>query len=155
MFPLVAPVRGSLMRRQPAVRFCIVGATGVVVNTVLLAVLVGIARFGHVPASVLATEGSIMSNFLANDRWTFADRASKQSTLARFARYNLSSCGTLVLTVSLLAALTIWFHIYYLLANLLAIAASTGANYLLSTRWTWRDAPVAGELQGAGVGGEV
>jgi dolichol-phosphate mannosyltransferase len=150
MLSWISPAGAWLALRRRGLRFCIVGASGVAINTGLLALLVGVLRLGHVPAAVVATEGSIVSNFVLHDRWTFASRSARHMLLVRFARYNLSSCGTLVLTVGILAALTSWFGVYYLLANLVAIAISTGANYMLSTRWAWRDTRAAPELQSIG-----
>lgn len=71
------PIRRSLLSRLKPLfsatflKFAIVGASGVVVNLGALAVLSALGMRSSV-ASALAIELSIISNFIVNDRWTFA-----------------------------------------------------------------------------------
>jgi putative flippase GtrA len=117
-------------------RFASVGASGVIVNTLVLAALV---QLGHLPiwlAGALATEAAIISNFLLNDRWTFGGQQFG-AALGRFARFNLVSLGGMGITVMVLTLLTSTRHVGLLPANLVAIAAAALWNYVASCRWTW------------------
>ncbi|HSR22054.1 MAG TPA: GtrA family protein [Candidatus Eisenbacteria bacterium] len=121
------------------VRFGMVGGSGVVVNNALLLGLVELLRLPAVPAAAVATECAIVSNFLLNDRWTFADvsRAGGRSWLRRFASYNLLTLGGLVLGVGVLALLHGVAGVHYLLANLAGIGIGTLWNYGSNHHWTW------------------
>ena len=120
-------------------RFGIVGGSGVLVNNAVLLALVEGLRIPPVPAAVVATECAIMSNFVLNDRWTFADMRSSTSRgwFRRFASYNLLTLGGLVLSVGVLALLHGVAGLHYLLANVVGIAVGTLWNYGSNHQWTW------------------
>jgi len=70
-------------------KFCAVGASGVLVNLAVLWLLTELevrASF----ASAWAIEVSILTNFVINERWTFADR-SQGSLVGRAVRFQLVS----------------------------------------------------------------
>jgi putative flippase GtrA len=117
-----------------AIRFGVVGCTGAAINTVVLYLL---ARGLGLPvpvASALAVELAIISNYLLNDRWTFANR---KPSLGRFAKFNIASLAGLSLNV-----MTVWLlarhGVYLLAANLVGIAVAFVANYAFSVAWVWR-----------------
>ena len=124
-------------------RFGAVGASGVLVNNIVLFLLVDRAQFNPVLAAVIATEAAVLSNFSLNDRWTFADMRGRRTWLGRAAHYNVVVLGGLVIAVLTLFALTSWFHIHYLVANLAGIAAGMLWNYAVNLRVTWRKQAVA------------
>ena len=126
-----------VVRKRRLVQFLLVGASGVVVNSAVLYLLAGVVGLHHVAASAVATEVAILSNFLLNDHWTFAGVSSHLSRFRRIARYNLVCLGGLVLTVAMLAALTHWLRIHYLVANLLTVPVAAIWNYLASTFFAW------------------
>jgi len=118
-------------------RFLVVGASGVLVNSLALYALYQLLHVPLALASPLAVEVAIVNNFVWNDRWTFR-RA--RPTLARFARFNVvSMLGMLITTI------TIWLLVHqiglhYLLANLAGISLATACNFAINTEWTWRTA---------------
>lgn len=119
------------------VRFGVVGASGVAVNSSLLYVFHGMAGWPLIPASAVAVEAAIVNNFLWNDVWTFSER---NKTPYRFLRFNLVSMGGLAVNTLVLAAVVSLSGIHYLLANLLAIGAAMTWNFAVNVRWTWRSA---------------
>lgn len=119
------------------VRFGLVGASGVAVNTGFLYVYHGLLGWALIPASVLAVEAAIVNNFLWNDRWTFSAR---DKTPYRFFRFNLVSLGGLAVNTLVLALVVTVTRIHYLVANLVAIAAAMAWNFAANSRWTWRSA---------------
>ncbi|MHB8612374.1 MAG: GtrA family protein [Candidatus Dormibacteraceae bacterium] len=124
-------------------RFAAVGTSGVLVNNIVLFLLVDHARFNPVTAAVIATEAAVLSNFTLNDRWTFADMRGQRTWLGRAVHYNVVVLGGLLIAVITLFALTYWFHIHYLIANLAGIAAGMVWNYAVNLRVTWRKEAVA------------
>ncbi len=129
-----------LSRLARPLRFAIVGASGVVVNTI---VLWSLARGMHVAvwlASVLATEAAIVTNFLLNDRWTFRASRGNDTSVRRFLRFNGVSLGGMAITVGVLSLLTSLTPMHLLIANMLAICVAMVWNYVANSRWTWRPA---------------
>src|SRR6476620_7297924 len=117
-------------------RFGVVGLSGIVVNSAILWTLV---RELHLPVtlgSVLATEVAILSNFLLNDRWTFRG-ARERSFRQRLMRFNGVALGGMAITAGILTALASYTHLHLLFANVLAVGAATGWNYVVNSRWTW------------------
>lgn len=118
-------------------RFGAVGISGVLVNTGVLWALVTVFGVHHLIAAAISSEISILTNFVLNDRWTFGDHTAEISYLRRGAHYNAVALCGMVLSLGVLAVLVDAFGLYYLVANLIAIGASTVSNYLLNTRFTW------------------
>jgi len=134
----------SLMRRKGELlrfaKFCLVGLSGVLVNMGLLWLLTEFAGLFYLISAAISIETSIISNFVLNNYFTFADRGSPgiKSFLARMLKFNLVSLAGLVVNMGVLWLLTEGFGVYYLLSNLFGIAGATLWNYLVNTWWTWR-----------------
>lgn len=118
-------------------RFGVVGVSGILVNTGVLWALVTLGGLHHLIAAAISSEVSILTNFVLNDRWTFGDHAAEISYFRRGAHYNAVALCGMVLSLGVLAVLVDAFGLYYLVANLIAIGASTVSNYLLNMRFTW------------------
>lgn len=116
------------------VRFGIVGSLGVVVNSAMLFLAHGVIGLPLLLASGLAVEVAIFHNYLWNERWTF--RATSFS-LSRLGKFNLTSLGGVLITLSVLYLLVEYWQFHYLLANLFGIALATIWNFTLSLLWTW------------------
>jgi putative flippase GtrA len=116
-------------------RFLVVGGSGVIVNSVALFVLYGLAGLPLLVASALSVELAITNNFVWNDRWTF--RRTGRS-VARFLKFNLVSLAGLVITTSTAWLLVHHAGINYLIANLAGISLATACNFLANVQWTWR-----------------
>ena len=130
-------IRLIVYRFARPLRFGVVGLSGIVVNSAILWVLVRELHLAVTLGSVLATEVAILSNFLLNDRWTFRG-ARERSFMQRLVRFNGVALGGMAITASILTALASYTHLHLLIANLLAVGAATGWNYLVNSRWTWR-----------------
>src|SRR5258708_35885965 len=85
-----------------AVRFCLVGGTGTAINTT---VLYSLARGLGLPlpgSSAMAVELAVLSNYLLNDRFTFA---APMPSFKRLAKFNITPLarlggnGTIILSL--------------------------------------------------------
>ena len=134
----------SLMRRTGELtrflKFCLVGASGVVVNEGLLWILHHFTGLPLALSSGISVETSIITNFTLNDFFTFPDRrkAGIGSFLNRLLRFNAVSLVGLGINIGLLLLLTNVFHLYYLLSNLVGIAIAMLWNYAVNLGWTWK-----------------
>jgi dolichol-phosphate mannosyltransferase len=124
-------------------RFGVVGLSGIVVNSAILWALVRELHLAVLLGSVLATEAAILSNFLLNDRWTFRG-VSERSFTQRLLRFNGVALGGMAITAGILTALASYTHLHLLIANVLAVGAATGWNYVVNSRWTWNSRQAAG-----------
>jgi putative flippase GtrA len=74
------------------VKFCAVGASGVLVNLGSLALLADLLRLHVNVAAALAILVSINTNFAVNELWTFRDRRTENGGLGRrWLRFHLVS----------------------------------------------------------------
>ncbi|MFH0934868.1 MAG: GtrA family protein, partial [Pseudomonadota bacterium] len=84
-------------------------------------------------AILLAT----MNNFYWNRLWTWKDRVQQQHRLwlAQFGQYTVS-CG-LSIALQFLFTNLLAPHVYYLIANFIAIGLTSVLNFLLNDIWTF------------------
>jgi len=125
----------------PPLRFLLVGASGIGVNMGVLWMLVGHLGIPSFPAVVLAVETSICTNFLLNDVWTFGAGRRVRPWWARISVFHGAAAVAAGVNLSLFMLLTSVAGVYYLGANLIAIAAASTINFAVSASWIWRAGP--------------
>ena len=119
------------------IRFALVGTSGVLLNYAILITLVEFVGINRLIAVALANEIAILNNFFFNNLWTFRDAGRNIPFPQRAVRYNLLGLGGLLVSVTVLAALSYGLGMQYLLANAFAIGCAMTWNYLSNARWTW------------------
>jgi len=121
-------------------KFNTVGAIGIGVQLAALAVLRGLFGIDYLVATGLAVETAVLHNFVWHELWTWVDRTgSRLGALLRLLRFNLSTgLVSLIANLALMRLLVGCFHIEYLIANLLSIAAGSLANFFLSDWFVFR-----------------
>ncbi|AGY56719.1 glycosyltransferase [Gloeobacter kilaueensis] len=127
---------------QRFLRFGLVGVSGVLVNLAALWFFKEVEALPLWLAGCLAVEMAIVSNFVLNDAWTFRSEAERapglQPWLGRLWRFNVI-CGVgAVINVACLLLLTNLLGLYYLVAQLVAVAVSTLWNYTLNATLNWQ-----------------
>ena len=145
------------------VKFCVVGLSGMFVNMFVLLVLADMLGVHTNIAAAISIEISIVTNFLLNDRWTFADQVEGARGFGtRMLRFHLVSAvgatlqwsvfvlgnyllADLVLDArpaSLLQAVTAppdlgpWKY----LSQFVGIGLAAVWNFFANLLWTWRRA---------------
>ncbi|MGD9488623.1 MAG: GtrA family protein [Calditrichaceae bacterium] len=127
----------NLFLRPHLLKFSIVGSSGVLVNMFVLYALTEYFKIYYMVSSIIAIELSILANFTLNEAWTWADR-KKSGNYSRIVRYHLSVGIAAVLANGvLLVVLTEIFDIYYLISNLIGIAAGMLLNFVINDLWTF------------------
>ncbi|HZN27299.1 MAG TPA: glycosyltransferase family 2 protein [Burkholderiales bacterium] len=123
------------------IKFAIVGASGVVVNLLILTLLLH-AGVNKYLASPIAIEASIISNFLLNNYWTFRWREKTGVLPVRGLRFNIVSLLALLVSYTIFVALSIarpdgspQLH------QLAGIIPAMLVNYFLNTYWTFGAPP--------------
>ena len=141
----LAKLRWSTLPSSRLFRFCVVGATGVIVDMALLYVLSdpSMLGFGLTRSKLVAAEVALASNFLLNDAWTFADHNEPglAAKFRRFLGFNAICSIGILLNVLLLNLLFNYAHLNRYLANAIAIALVTVWNYALNRKLNWSALP--------------
>jgi dolichol-phosphate mannosyltransferase len=124
------------------VKFALVGLLGVGVNLGVLTALLAIGTNKFI-ASPIAIETSILTNFLLNNRWTFAERSYRDGLPSRGLKFNVVSVVALALSYSTFVLLSLAFPLLSaLVAQALAVIPATLINYFFNSYWTFRSQPV-------------
>jgi putative flippase GtrA len=118
-------------------KFSAVGATGILVQAVLLTVFLRLAGLHYLVATALAVEASVLHNFVWHRRWTWRDRRQSQ-WLAMLVRFNLTS-GVLSLGGNLLLMFVFvgGMRLNALVANFITIAICSLINFTLADRFVF------------------
>jgi putative flippase GtrA len=127
-------------------KFNLVGAIGIVVQLVVLALLKSGAHLHYMVATALAVEAAVIHNFLWHERFTWSDRVQLRwrESLARFLKFNLTTgafsiAGNLLLMHVLVGVA----RLPYLPANIASIAACSVVNFLVSDWFVFRKEALA------------
>lgn len=119
------------------IKFSAVGATGIFVQVVMLALLLRVAGLHYLAATALAVEASVLHNFIWHRRWTWKDRPQSRAALM-LLRFNLTSgvmslAGNLILMFILVNQV----RLNAFIANLITIAICSLINFTLSDRFVF------------------
>ena len=139
------PARLQPMLRWRFVKFGAVGASGTVINIVVLYLsqeflMRHIADFhARLNYSIaLAITVATINNFYWNRRLTWRDRVSAvhHSALYLFAKYVMAAA----VAIALQSVLTKWLalHMHYVVANLIAIVLASVVSFVANDRMTFR-----------------
>jgi len=110
-------------------KFNAVGAMGICVQLVVLALLHSGLGWNYLLSTALAVEVTVIHNFLWHERFTWSDRFT-DSRLARFAAFNLSNGAISLLgNMGMMKLLAGVFGLNYFVANIIAIAACSLLNF--------------------------
>jgi len=146
-------LRWATLPKSRFFRFCVVGASGVIVDMGLLFLLSDprMLGLGLTRSKIIAGEAAILSNFLFNDAWTFRDVVGIQKgmgpKLRRLLGFNAICLVGLALNVILLNVLFNFAHIERYVANAIAILAVTGWNYVLNSKLNWTALSVSSDAR--------
>lgn len=117
-------------------KYCIVGATGYVVNFLVFSLLYGIAGTPYVLAATVSFGISATNNFLLNKYWTFDNPQGQTSTQA--GRFLIVSCASWGLNMLLLVFMIEALSLNEYISQALAIAAVTLLNFTGNKLWSFR-----------------
>jgi putative flippase GtrA len=133
-FRMDMPGKSAIVRW---LKFNAVGAMGIVIQLLALALLLRVLGFHYLWTTVLAVETAVVHNFFWHWGWTWADRrrgglVDMATTLFRFNLSNgiISLFGTVFCT----GIFTGIFKVNPLVANVLSLGPCCVVNYLVSDR---------------------
>ena len=142
--------RLHVANHRTLVKYSLTGLVGALVNLGSFQLLIGFGLDKYL-ASPIAIELSIVSNFLINNSWTFAERVMTSRKLVRGLVFNLAALAALALSYATFVALTVPFpHASPVLLQACGILPAAVLNYLVNSRWTFRETapPLCGQARG-------
>lgn len=123
-------------------KFNLVGGIGIGVQLAVLALLKGRLHLDTVAATALAVEATVIHNYLWHGRFTWLERTASAG-FVRFIKFNVSTGAVSMLgNVLFTKVLADLWHVPYLLANIIAIALCSIANFLVSDKLVFRSGSV-------------
>jgi len=114
-----------------------VGLSGLLVNSLLLALAVEWIGLHYLIGAVLSTQGSTLWNYLWTEYWVFGIREKQRPAWQRFGTYYLMNNVFLLFRAPLITLFTAGLGINYLIGNLLSIILLTMSRFLVSDRLIW------------------
>lgn len=142
-------------------KFNAVGAGGIVVQLVALAILKSVFMLDYLFATGLAVEAAVIHNYLWHERYTWADRISPASptgreksrtpgldvgrsgipsSWVRFLKFNgTTGLFSILGNVLVMRVLVGQAHLNYFVANILTIATCSVLNFLVSDRFVFEE----------------
>lgn len=122
-------------------KFCVVGASGIMVNICLLWALTEKIGLYYLISSAIGIEISIFTNFILNDGWTWKDVGGKRvkDKLNRGAKYNVICAAGLVINMTILWSMTELFGVNYLISNIFGITGAILWNFHVNDTVTWKN----------------
>lgn len=124
-------------------KFCIVGASGAVIDMFLFHILVSpeYLHWNLTVGKILSAEAAMLINFLLNDVWTFRvpGRVSDdwRARVTRLWRYHLICSAGVVLSICILKLQVHGLGWNVHLANFQSIVVVSFWNYCLNRRFGW------------------
>lgn len=118
--------------------FLIVGLSGLVVNTLLLAGATETLGLYYLLSAVIATQGSTLWNFVLTETWVFSDRKQREGRGRRLAAFYVMNNIALALRGPLLFILTTNLGVHYVLSNIISLVILMLLRYGLADNIIWR-----------------
>lgn len=121
-------------------KFNFVGGMGIGVQFAALFFLRSVMKFDYMLATAIAVEAAVVHNFVWHEQFTWADRveSSWRTSVPRFVRFNVTTGAVSILgNLALMRVMVGEGHMNYLVANGIAIALCSIANFLVSEQWVF------------------
>ena len=128
-------------RFGPFIRFCLLGASGIFVNSVVLWLATSVFGAYYLYSGVFATLVSSTRNCLLSELWVFGPESKQSPLLWRLVPFFLLNLVALAIRTPIIAWLTEGLHIFYLVSNLISLVLLLVVRYLVARSWIWPARP--------------
>jgi len=128
----------SIIQRTNLFKFASVGASGAVVNLLVLWLFTDFGHLFYLFSAFIAIEISILWNFFFNTKFTFNYRfKNNNSIFYSMMKYHLSSFIGSLINLFVLIILTEYINLHYIISEAAAIFLAFSTNYMLSINYIW------------------
>jgi putative flippase GtrA len=122
---------------QTFMRFLAVGFSGLLVNSLALALFTEFAAIHYLVSAVIATQVSTLWNFGLTETWVFGKRDSDRPFLQRLISFLVINNALLLLRSPIITLMVGRLGVHYLIANLLSLFAMTVLRYFVADKLIW------------------
>jgi putative flippase GtrA len=130
-------LRLRLAGEQNFLRFLLVGLSGLIVNSLVLAAFTELSALHYLLSAAIATQASTLWNFGWTERWVFGKRDTSHSFWQRLVSFLAMNNLMLLLRGPIIAFLVSQLGVHYIISNLVSLFAMTVLRYLLADKWIW------------------
>jgi putative flippase GtrA len=123
------------------IKFVLVGLSGLLVNSLALALATDLFSIYYLLSAVIATQSSTLWNFLLTEIWVFGDRREQRDRagwLGRMLMFFVMNNLALALRGPMIYGLTSYAGVHYLLSNLISLVALMGIRYAFADNLIWK-----------------
>ncbi|MSO94521.1 MAG: GtrA family protein [Thermoleophilia bacterium] len=131
----IGNVLGTRSNWEQLAKFCVVGATGYVVNLAVYYLLLRQAGVHYIPAAVCSFAVAVSNNYVLNRAWTF--RVERGNVGAQGWRFFVVSTVSLAANIGLLTVM-VAAGTNELAAQAVAIVLVTPLNFVGNKLWSFR-----------------
>jgi dolichol-phosphate mannosyltransferase len=128
--------------------FALVGATGIVVNSLVLYIATSLLNIYYLYSVIIATVASTLWNFTFTELWVYRSNNQSNGRIRRFALFSSMNIGALALRGPLIYLMTSALGIYYLVSNLITLILMIGVRFLLADFVIWGRKPANSTTHG-------
>ena len=128
-------------RASNVARFGLVGASGLVVNQLVLALLSEFLGVYYLAAAIAATQVSSSWNFVGTEGWVFRDRQFMGTAPRRYLAFMALNNATLLARIPLLWFLTEVTGVHYLWSNAVTLGLIFLVRFAVADGWIWGTNP--------------
>jgi putative flippase GtrA len=134
---------------QRASSYLFIGGIAAIINLITLQLMLNVLAGAKFPyelhyaiAFAVATEVSILANFIPNDRITFSHLPGhSRSWIQRCARFHLTTTGGIIVTLAVSSLLHLVFKVPALPSQAVALIIATAFNFTFHHVFTYRHKP--------------
>jgi len=130
-------LRLRLSGDQSFLRFLAVGFSGLLVNSLALAVFTEFAAVHYLVSAIIATQVSTLWNFGLTETWVFGKRDTDRPFLQRLFSFLLINNLLLLLRGPIITIMVAQLGVHYLIANLISLFAMTLLRYFVADQLIW------------------
>ena len=126
---------------QRVFKFGLVGISGILVNSLAMALFTDLAGIYYLASAALATLISSTWNFVFTEYWVFAAEQQAQGRLRRFVLFFIVNNAALLLRAPMIYGMTSILGMHYLVSNLISLIVLFVLRYFLADQWIWAKSP--------------
>ena len=117
--------------------FVLVGASGILVNSLVLYLVTSRLNIYYLVSVVIATVASTLWNFSLTEYWVYRAAHHPEGRLRRFALFSVMNLAALALRTPIIIVLTALFNVHYVVSNLISLILLTGLRFLTADNMIW------------------
>lgn len=119
------------------VRFCLVGATGFVVNYILLTLLYKVLGLPIFIAQLISGEIALFSNFLLHHNWTYKHKKITKAIHTLLWQFHATSWVAIIGGAVIVSVSVKYLHLPYLVALVITAVVTLAWNFVWSKYVIW------------------